>query len=744
VGYLNLRKKTLLVISVTLISLIIILYIAAEVILLRSFTSLEQEEVKWHIERSLSALKNEEQVLDELVANWAAWDDTYRFIQDENEEYIVSNINEMNYMTSRINLMVFINSTGQMLLGQKFDFQTKKISPIPVGFEKYIQADSRLLQHNSNETRVLGMIDLPEGPMLVASRPILTSEGNGPAKGVLIMGRYLDDAAVKYLADIVHLPLVAQGYDSIKIDSNFSAAKEILKEEMPIMVQVAKENSVAGFALIRDINNQPCLILGFEMPRTIYLQGQSSIRFFMWYLLIAITVCYVIMMLLLEKLVLSRLAYLNRNVAEIGAGGSLSARVHLPGNDELSSLASAVNEMLTGLEQSHGKLVISEETLRKTNEELEMRVEARTVELAQANKILHKEIIERTQAEERLKYLSLHDPLTGVYNRAVFEDEMNRIEEGCCISVGVIVSDVDGLKLVNDALGNNIGDELLTSAANIMQKTVGHYYRVYRIGGDEFAVLLPGYRKVEVENLCRRLEQSIGIYNSTTQGPPLIITTGMATNEDRDINIGELFKEADNNVSRVKMHHSQSTRSNIIMALMKMLKTRDLVTGDHGDRVPELIAELAMAVHLPERVICDLRLLGKFHDIGKIGIRDSILNKPDRLTEEEVAQMRCHSEIGYRIAVTVPELVPISDWILKHHEWWNGEGYPFGLKGEEIPQECRILSIVDAYDAMTSDRSYRKAMNEKQALAELRRYAGIQFDPQLVEIFVGLIGEKTK
>ncbi|WP_245867411.1 Cyclic di-GMP phosphodiesterase [Sporomusa silvacetica DSM 10669] len=137
----------------------------------------------------------------------------------------------------------------------------------------------------------------------------------------------------------------------------------------------------------------------------------------------------------------------------------------------------------------------------------------------------------------------------------------------------------------------------------------------------------------------------------------------------------------------------------------------------------------------------DLKLLAQFHDIGKVGIPDKILFKPGTLTPEKFNEMQRHSEIGFRIAQSSPDLNLIADYILKHHEWWDGSGYPMGLSGENIPLECRILSIADAYDAMTSDRPYRKALVHKHAIDELRRFAGIQFDPELVENFITLVEE---
>ena len=187
---------------------------------------------------------------------------------------------------------------------------------------------------------------------------------------------------------------------------------------------------------------------------------------------------------------------------------------------------------------------------------------------------------------------------------------------------------------------------------------------------------------------------------------------------------------------REKLHRSKSTRSAIVQALMKALEVRDFITEGHADRLQELVISLGREMNLSERNLADLRLLAKFHDIGKVGIPDRILFKPGRLTGEESKEMQRHSEIGHRIAQSAPDLLPIADHILRHHEWWNGGGYPLGLKGDDIPLECRILAIADAYDAMTSDRPYRNAMSQEEAFIELVNNSGIQFDPKLVPIFI--------
>ena len=190
---------------------------------------------------------------------------------------------------------------------------------------------------------------------------------------------------------------------------------------------------------------------------------------------------------------------------------------------------------------------------------------------------------------------------------------------------------------------------------------------------------------------------------------------------------------------REKLYGCRSPRSNIIKTLTKALETKDFINAGHAERLQDLVVATARSVGLHTNAINGLRLLAHAHDVGKVSISSGILYKPGPLNEEEIKEIQRHCEIGHRIALSSPDLSPISEWILMHHEWWNGEGYPLGLKGEEIPMECRIFAIADAYDAMTSDRPYRQAQSVEYAVTELRRLAGSQFDPKLVEVFIKVI-----
>ncbi|MEQ8176263.1 MAG: HD domain-containing phosphohydrolase [Syntrophomonadaceae bacterium] len=355
-------------------------------------------------------------------------------------------------------------------------------------------------------------------------------------------------------------------------------------------------------------------------------------------------------------------------------------------------------------------------------------------------KELQMEINERRIKERQLKYLSLHDPLTGLHNRTFFEQQMRR-QKGEC---GIIICDVDGLKLINDTLGHEVGDQLLTRAAMLIQSSLDKGLSLSRIGGDEFAVLIPRDDREKIQEICDRISLAVADYNLENPQLMLSISVGSAVCSGDVQNIIDVFKEADDNMYRQKLNHTSSFRSNMVQGMMKTLEARDFITEGHAERMRKLIMQLGAYVGVPNNMLTSLQLLAQFHDIGKIGISDKILFKPALLTENEITEMQRHSEIGYRIAQAIHDLSSISDLILKHHESWDGTGYPLRLKGTEIPLECRILSIVDAFDAMTNDRPYRKAMSEEEAIAIIRNNAGAQFDPELVESFLLMLEENNQ
>lgn len=346
------------------------------------------------------------------------------------------------------------------------------------------------------------------------------------------------------------------------------------------------------------------------------------------------------------------------------------------------------------------------------------------------------DITERKQTEEKLFHMSYQDSLTGVYNRAYFEAELKQLANSK-INVALVIADVDRLKTVNDMFGHEEGNRFLIRASDLLRKSFRKEDIIARIGGDEFAVIMKNVTELEVSNICSEIRRDLDkLLSDEISNLPIQLSMGYAFSAEGNPNSLEIFRIADDRLYRDKIHRKVNSRSAIVQTLKQMLAERDYLTKGHGERLQNMVVRLGKMLEWPVSSLGDLQLFAQFHDIGKVGVPDRILHKPGPLLPQERQEMNRHCEIGQRIAQSSEDLSPIADWILKHHERWDGKGYPLGLIGEEIPVECRILAIVDAYDAMTSDRPYRSALSHDEAIAEIQQCAGKQFDPILAHKFI--------
>ncbi len=346
------------------------------------------------------------------------------------------------------------------------------------------------------------------------------------------------------------------------------------------------------------------------------------------------------------------------------------------------------------------------------------------------------EISERTRAEARIKYLSYNDSLTGLYNRAFFDEQLRQLDVAQQLPLSIIMGDVNGLKLLNDSFGHQTGDKLLIAIAAILKDACRTEDIIARWGGDEFVVLLPQTPKKIGYFICEQIRKHCQESNSVPIQASIAL--GVASKDSLDQDIYKVISEAEDIMYRNKLLESKSIRNSIISSLEASLHEKTFETREHAHRMQKLCIQFGQALGLPANEIDRLELLARLHDIGKIGIPDEILNKAGALTSEEWGSIQKHPEIGYRIVYSSHELVAISEEILSHHERWDGNGYPKGLQAKAIPLLARILSIVDAYDVMTHVRSYKKAICHEQALEEISRCSASQFDPDLVNVFIGI------
>ncbi len=352
-----------------------------------------------------------------------------------------------------------------------------------------------------------------------------------------------------------------------------------------------------------------------------------------------------------------------------------------------------------------------------------------------------RDITERKQREENIRFISRHDVLTGLYNRAYFEEERKHLDSPENLPISVIVCDVDGLKLVNDAFGHVAGDTLLIAAAEILKNTCEEKDIAIRTGGDEFSVFFPRTSNVEIEAIFNEISsQNKNKKILTTEGVQFTsISMGYATKESSEQTLDATILAAEEYMYRRKLLARKGSHSILMTSIMTTLHEKSFETQEHCSRMAKLARKLGQAVDIPYLDLDILELAASLHDLGKISIDLSLLQKTEALTQQDWDIIKKHPEVGWRITQAIPELNPISDIVLSHHERWDGKGYPSGLAGEEIPRMARIISIVDAYDAMIEERPYRKAMSKEDAAADILKMAGTQFDRNMAEIFVNRV-----
>lgn len=344
-----------------------------------------------------------------------------------------------------------------------------------------------------------------------------------------------------------------------------------------------------------------------------------------------------------------------------------------------------------------------------------------------------RDVTEQKETEKRLQYYSWHDSLTGLFNRRFFEEKMADFDKKKGMNIGVIVCDVDGLKIINDTRGHGAGDQLLIDTADILKRSFRAEDVVARIGGDEFSVLLPNSSKDGLEEACLRITRNMNGYNALNSQQTMHMSMGSAWGVVGDKTVADIYKEADNQMYEQKL---TSGRHNLMEILHSSLEHRRVSRPGEERQREELSLQMARELHVSPQRFPAIQLMARYHNIGNIAIADTVLHKEEPLTKREYEEVQKHPTIGEQIARASSELAFISHWIRMHHEWWNGQGYPHGKSGEEIPFLCRLFSIVDAFVAMINPRPYRQPLSQEEALHVLRSRSGTQFDPHLISVFI--------
>lgn len=300
--------------------------------------------------------------------------------------------------------------------------------------------------------------------------------------------------------------------------------------------------------------------------------------------------------------------------------------------------------------------------------------------------------------------------------------------------VSIIIGDLNGLRMINKSFGRKEGDKLLKRTASLLKKCNSDKGILCRWGNDEFALLLTETDTKEAEKICLKIKEACS--HNSENILPVSISLGAATMLESEQEIHNLIEVAEERMCRNKMLEQNNIRSVMISSLQKLLEGKNHETEIHAIRMQHNALDLGFILNLSIDELDQLTITSTLHDIGKIAVPDEILNKPSPLNKNEWITVKRHCEVGYEIIRLIPELKHVAEVILSHHERWDGKGYPRGLNGKDIPLLARIISIADSYDVMINDRPYKKAMKQEDAIEELKRCAGSQFDPELVKIFV--------
>ncbi|MDW7669708.1 MAG: transporter substrate-binding domain-containing protein [Bacillota bacterium] len=412
----------------------------------------------------------------------------------------------------------------------------------------------------------------------------------------------------------------------------------------------------------------------------------------------------------------------------------VSEKIHNTINEDITETFKYKTSIKEKIFKTYSEL----EGFSKDNEEV---FEMRMVKLRD-NQVLaiSRDITNDEINQKKIQYLSFHDQLTGLYNRRFFEEELKRLDTKRMLPLSLIMTDVNGLKLINDSFGHDAGDNLLKEFSSILKNVSREEDIVCRIGGDEFIILLPQMKNYYLKDMVERVKEKLDNKNINKLG--ISASFGYSTKENDEEDIKEILKKAEDLMYRNKFVESPYMKNKTIDKILNILHDTDEWERTHSEKVSQYCEILGKELNFSEKDLEEVRLSGLLHDIGKITLKDTFMEKGHISSDSGKKELKRHSEVGYRILNTYKNLYNISEYILFHHENWDGTGYPKGLAGEEIPIKSRIISIANYYDTATRNRPNKRNLTKEEACKELKTMAGTCFDPKLVDIFIEKILKK--
>lgn len=456
----SIRAKTIVAIAVVLVLLLLISALLLQNFVLHSYLQLEEQAIHTDLARINHAIEIAVDDVDTSTLSWSAWDETYTFVEDRNQAYLDANTSDNWFVRYNINMMVFVDSSGQIVFSKYYDLARRTSGVVPPEFVRYLSSNPTLLRFDQPNSRHAGMIVLPQGPLIVSARPIVRDDETGPIRGTVVFGRYLDSVKIAELSKLTELPFTVSSLDATGDSPDTQAARATLRTGSQTVVDPLNDTVVVGYGRISDITNRPALVTRLEQPRDVYTQGQRQSRYLLLALALGGVLLGAVILFLVERLVLQRVVRLDARVAQIGTGGDLTERVAVLGGDELAHLGASINTMLDA--QAHAqteRMQIEEARVRDLERAAD---EQRALVMELEASLVAREALSRTVQELSAPVIpvlpgTIVVPLVGVFDEARADDLQNIVlHEAQRQQAADVIIDVTGMPLIDTAVAQSM------------------------------------------------------------------------------------------------------------------------------------------------------------------------------------------------------------------------------------------------------------------------------------------------
>ena len=660
----------------------------------------EQETIEHHFGAARFYLDENLQLFRTLASEQA---NTWPGLDPDNDNEL--NANTAEYFINHLNLpaqrtyFIRINDLPETQIAGRYLNAAGESSELPASITASLD---QLMRQNPSGINSPSFLAVEDEIYLVAVSPLRRSGADQPI-GRFILGQRVDPELFGRLFELTRISFAMTSQWPLDLSQDSIGTAYYTADYDRLL-----DSEISAYYQLQD---DPLILLQLSLQRKTYRSQLAAIGGFMLVLLAFASTLIIIVLVLINQRILIPIGRFTEKISRLNFNSYEPLRFSRKASPELQQLGQTINQLMLTIRDEQEQLRLSESCLRES---------------------------ERVKTE-----LLQRDVLTGIYNRRFFEQALLEAEQRGECPLSLMIGDINGLKLVNDAFGHQSGDTMIIQAARILQSCCREEDIIARTGGDEFILILPNTNDDIAYKLMKKIQGVCVRHNNRIRDEELhvSISLGYATRTDAEQKLTGILEIADDYMRKHKLLEKRSSQSVIVSSILATLYERSQETEEHAQRLAALSQKIGNKLKLTQLEQDQLILLARLHDIGKISISRHILNKPGKLTEQEWAEMRAHPEIGCRIATASPQLLSIAELILTHHEHWDGRGYPQGLSGEAIPLLSRIIALVDAYDVMTQDRPYRKAISKAEALAEIHRCAGSQFDPRIADIFIELISE---